>query len=627
MEHTWLPLANCPQPFLQQNLQALASIQPELARILNSHQDRDDILLRQAPSGLLACKYRNKEGEYTVHGAIPVRDEAATFAGRIIHSFQNHAWLAIVYGTGMGVFLPAVVSCLETQFRGEAKGVICIEQDPGLLCAGFCMYNYVPLIKTGRILFALGPNTDQSLHTLYQEHHFSTLSEEQISYSVGYKITDPQRESDYHYAIRQCRFIHQDKRQDYLDLLQQAEIYWSSEPKEIQRIWAQINDERAAGSLLHGLIDGFQDCEITARVLTFRDNLFTRLYRCAYDFYTATPDLILCINHSSNYIVAFAQTIPIPRLIWFVDHPSRTVDVAFNPNDIAIAVSPSFFPEIEKRGGTPIGVVPAGCPANMDKPPLHPHYIHDVSYVGSVVDTTPVTANVHPAATEWINTIVEAQLAHPLHDLSHIIHQSPPPEQVRQKLDTLLPTFFSKAAYMSPEQLLLYFLYTQANTAHRLRYMLAVAEEVSLGIYGPADWLRILPAALQPHYHGTIDTVQDLHQLYRKSKINLSINSLQGFGFVNPRIFDVPAAGGFILAEYTPGLEEMFECETEIVWFQDDEELCARIQNALADEGKRLAAISRVQKKLLAQHTYQHRAQHILTLMQEYRQAQQEKKK
>ncbi|MBD3267607.1 glycosyltransferase [bacterium] len=614
MSQDWIPLARCPQPYFSQNILALNETQPSLVSILEAHCRRSDIFVQQDAAGLLACAYRNPSGFFVVHGPDSVQRNADAFSTPIIKGFQDSIWLAVVFGIGMGTALPAVITFMEKELKGQAKGLLCMEQDPGLLCAGFCLYNMAPLIATGRLLFASGPNLLQAVKDLFHFHRFETLDDSQMRFYAGSKITEPEREEDYRYTLQQCKAYHAETRQAYFDLLKQGEAYWSKPSQTVKRVWTQVNHESGGGKLLLGLAEGFHELGLQSKSLCFQDRLFTRFYRCAYDFFAFQPDMMLSLNHSSDYTASFAKPVPIPRLVWFVDHPRRTVHVPFHPHDWAIAVAESFFAEVRQRGGRPLGEVPAACSGSMEKPPLSPQWKHDVSYVGSVVDCTPILQNLDGAARTWVDDVVEQLLAEPEKDLETIIQETRLAAKTRKSIVQQLPAFFSKAAYMREEALLSYFLYVEANARRRIRLMSKLECRGHVGIYGPKDWLALLPERLHSCFQGPIQGTRELIDLYQNCKVTLSINSLQGFRFINPRVFEVPASGGFLLTEYVPGLETFFDKEKELPWFTTPEEMNEQIALSLKDEGERLAMISRMQRKLKAEHTFKHRAQLVLEL-------------
>jgi spore maturation protein CgeB len=355
---------------------------------------------------------------------------------------------------------------------------------------------------------------------------------------------------------------------------------------------------------------------IDTKVLQFEDKLFTRFYRCAFDFYSFLPDLVLCINHSSRYVASFIQDIPIPRLVWFVDHPSRTVDIPFHPQDKIFTVADEFWDEIKRRKGKVIATVPVASSSNLLHPPANPKWRHDVSYVGSILDCRPVLDQLDTSCRQWVDEVVRQQMANPLEMMSKILKVIPPHRKYRKALAQILPSFFSKARYMKEEQLLEYFLYAEANTRRRIHYIKALEGFKSVGIYGPNAWKELLPDQMARNHRGYIANTKDLQDLYRHSKVNLSINSLQGFSFINQRFFEVPSAGGFLVGEYFPGLENIFEENREILWFHNVDEMISVADMAIKDEGFRIAALSRIQTNIQNEHTYKNRAEIMIEHIQ-----------
>ena len=74
--------------------------------------------------------------------------------------------------------------------------------------------------------------------------------------------------------------------------------------------------------------------------------------------------------------------------------------------------------------------------------------------------------------------------------------------------------------------------------------------------------------------------IEEMLDIYWSSKINLNFSK---GGYDNKilqmkaRIFEVPMAGGFLLTEYVPGLENYFEIDKEIVCFKNAEEMIDKI--------------------------------------------------
>lgn len=89
---------------------------------------------------------------------------------------------------------------------------------------------------------------------------------------------------------------------------------------------------------------------------------------------------------------------------------------------------------------------------------------------------------------------------------------------------------------------------------------------------------------------------QEMLDIFGASKINLNFSKAEveerdGKVQVRPsmkgRIFDVCLAGGFLLTEYLPSIENYFEIDREIVCFQDAEEMISKITYYLQHETER----------------------------------------
>ena len=76
---------------------------------------------------------------------------------------------------------------------------------------------------------------------------------------------------------------------------------------------------------------------------------------------------------------------------------------------------------------------------------------------------------------------------------------------------------------------------------------------------------------------------------------------------VNQRVFDVPAAGGFLLTDFREQLAECFEPGREMVCYQEPGELPELAEFYLKRPELRARLARRARRRVLAEHTYRHR--------------------
>jgi len=102
---------------------------------------------------------------------------------------------------------------------------------------------------------------------------------------------------------------------------------------------------------------------------------------------------------------------------------------------------------------------------------------------------------------------------------------------------------------------------------------------------------RNVPVNLFGTGWGNYVSFDEMLDIFKTSRINLNfsktlsdLKKLQ----IKGRIFQVCLAGGFLLTEYAPGIEDYFELDKEIVCFQNSEEMIDKIYYYLNHDTERL---------------------------------------
>ena len=132
-------------------------------------------------------------------------------------------------------------------------------------------------------------------------------------------------------------------------------------------------------------------------------------------------------------------------------------------------------------------------------------------------------------------------------------------------------------------------------------------------VLGDKGWNDLLPADNTWNYHPEVSYYTDLPVFYQCSDINFNCTSQQMKGAVNQRVFDVPTAGGFLLTDYRAQIEKLFDPETEIVFYNDINEIRPLIEEFLNKPELRQKITQAARKRILHEHTYDHRIASLLT--------------
>jgi spore maturation protein CgeB len=104
-----------------------------------------------------------------------------------------------------------------------------------------------------------------------------------------------------------------------------------------------------------------------------------------------------------------------------------------------------------------------------------------------------------------------------------------------------------------------------------------------------------------------LDYYDDLPLFYPQSDVSLNATSLQMKGAVNQRVFDVPAAGGFVLTDAREQLAALFEPGREAAVYAEPGEIEALARHYLAHPAERARVSQAARERILAEHTYEHR--------------------
>lgn len=107
-----------------------------------------------------------------------------------------------------------------------------------------------------------------------------------------------------------------------------------------------------------------------------------------------------------------------------------------------------------------------------------------------------------------------------------------------------------------------------------------------------------------------------VYRVYRDSKINLNITLHCITSGLSQRVFDVMAAGGFLVTNYQKEVEEFFTIGEDLVVYHNYQELKQIVDYYLEHEEEREAIARSGQKKVMEKHTYRLAVEDIMKKME-----------
>jgi spore maturation protein CgeB len=332
--------------------------------------------------------------------------------------------------------------------------------------------------------------------------------------------------------------------------------------------------------------------------------LASRLLSGLVDF---LPDFLFCINHigfdKSGWLTSLLQEAHLPTATWYVDHPDFIIRAY--PENVSEWVmvfvwDKHYEANLKALGFSTVTYLPLAADTRLFRPFRHPPLDRFGCYSAAFVGNTwsqRVSQQLSRYAGQSATLAYIEAAAQSFQWSAHY--------QASADLAETLPEFgeLPVAEQVDLEAAVLW----QASQWDRVQRAGALAE-AGLRVFGDTAWGEFLsdPTA----YGGPINYHRELPAFYQCVAVNLNLTSLQMKDGVNQRVFDVPAAGAFLLTDHKDALWELFSSD-EIVTFRTIEEAQEKLAYYVKYPGARRQIATRARERVLSQHTYGHRLQVI----------------
>ncbi|TSA54890.1 MAG: hypothetical protein D4R45_03325 [Planctomycetaceae bacterium] len=320
------------------------------------------------------------------------------------------------------------------------------------------------------------------------------------------------------------------------------------------------------------------------------------------------PDFVFSIEgHGQDIEGTFSRMyaiLGIPYVTWFADEPPL-VDGWGNrycpENSLFLIFDEAYMPDVRTLGFSNIEVLPLGTNTKrwsieVEGHDKKPFAVENISFVGKLA-TNQVKYLIDNLKNYWPE--LEPEIIDSATN-NFINHTNKGIEWALEKNLSVNGRVLSRPSEVA-WKLAGSLIERKASLVNQVNH---ISELLSLGIavYGDDEW----KSYIDPKYvRETIDYYgQQIRDVYRFSKINLNISKFQLLTTVNQRVFDVPAASGFLLTDFRPKLEDFFAI--------DKEELKRKSIYYLEHEKERLRVIERAKERILKEHDYSLRIKKLL---------------
>jgi spore maturation protein CgeB len=136
------------------------------------------------------------------------------------------------------------------------------------------------------------------------------------------------------------------------------------------------------------------------------------------------------------------------------------------------------------------------------------------------------------------------------------------------------------------------------------------------------DWYVGLPLSLLIQDGGKRFTEEEAVKIYNYSKININLHSSMWHwdinpngDFLNPRVYEILACGGFQLVDRRKYMDGVFEDGKDLVVFDTVDDLRKKIKYYLANEEERLSIAAHGRETVVKNHTYERRIREMMNII------------
>ena len=345
------------------------------------------------------------------------------------------------------------------------------------------------------------------------------------------------------------------------------------------------------------------------RTLTGRDESFRELLEIIKNF---RPDLALTVNHlgfdAEGLLDDIFTRLDLPVASWFVDSPVFILGPRPpSPLISAFTWDRDYLGYLKSRGFAKVRHLPLAADEEIfSPPPSAPAPRRPVAFVGDSLGAAtekflgklgPMPG---PGRADLIRVLdgrAEAFLA------DHALLPDPEPLSRLAEARGLA----ARPGLVTDLQALVTW---RASRLWRLR-VLRGQDPGLLHVAGDPGWRELLslsPDRLTP----PLDYYGGLAAYFQASAVNLNITSAQMKTGLNQRVFDVPAAGAFLLTDRREQLFDLFEEGREVAAYQNPDE-AAELAAWFADRPAARQKIARAARdRILGAHLYRHRLAELL---------------
>lgn len=263
---------------------------------------------------------------------------------------------------------------------------------------------------------------------------------------------------------------------------------------------------------------------------------------------------------------------------WVFDSPQFTLecDVVANECNAIFVFDRKLCEQYQNRGMATIHYMPLAYHATRLSRFLEGkvrEYQHEITFLGSLYDDShnlwDQIAYLPEEDRGYVEGLIACQRLVYGIDFCDELMTKERCERIRKYVIMDLPDTFSDCR----DALLRNMIHRKMTITERKNLLTDIGEKYLLDVYSDK-----VPDGFPVNFRGYADYMTQMPEIFISSKINLNITLRSILSGIPLRVIDILGAGGFVLSNYQPELEEYFTYGEDIVWFDCPDDLMEKIE-------------------------------------------------
>lgn len=320
-------------------------------------------------------------------------------------------------------------------------------------------------------------------------------------------------------------------------------------------------------------------------------------------------DAVFSFNYFPD-LSRVAQEMGIRYIAWVYDAPHLTLEsetLANTCNEIAV-FDYALYSRYADMGIETVRYLPLPARICFENACQEVNYEHDITFMGTLYDGDKDFYGQIKSLPEYIRGYLDALIKSQKQIYGADIFDSLISDELYFEISKYVKTGLGENYRSCGAEIFKDMLRRRVTMNERKEVLKRLGESFSVDLYCGEKHPE-----LGVRECGFADYEKEMPQIFKSGKINLNITLRSIRTGIPLRVMDILGAGGFCLTNYQPELEEYFENGTDIVWYEDIDDLEAKCRYYLEHEDERRQIAANGQRRVKELFSFERQLEDLLS--------------